>query len=338
MVRGWFLWLASRKQPAYFYRIEVAQCHRFVTVSGGSMPGNNAAGGIRAFTGSFEFALAMAPDLESIRATSLHPLLSDLKPNVIELFNYGFTQGVNNVLQHAGAAQVLVEVHSAANKRRLMVGDDGRGIFEALCAQFKLPGVYEACAKLAKAEFPGDGLFFAARVFDEFTLHSGHLLLARIIGDNWTLSEHDVYQPGTKVIMGIHPRTPRTLQEVFDQYAEGRKVQGRVRINVEVRRAANTAEGVQYEHSRAGGKLQKTTGENLESAEQAATLLAPLGAFNEIFLDFTGVSRAGEEFAKQLAAFQSQHPAITLSWGNANTDVEATLNTYHEEIAKQAVA
>jgi hypothetical protein len=274
-------------------------------------------------------------DAEQTWSEIILPLLNGINDNVIEIHHRGFTQILKNAIAYSGAGEVNVEVVYTAAKIRIAVRDRGVGVFEKMRSGMNLKDTRHAALELAKGKqaAQGTGLFFVSLLFDEFTMRSGDMVFSRLSQNDWLLAEHDDHEQGTLVAMAIHPRSPRTVEEVQQQASS--IPANTVRVNVMVKRAAEGhEEGVHFEATRAGGKMQKITGETLESAEEAQTLLAPYGAFNEVFLDFAGIREIGQAFAEEIFRnFKSQHPQTKLSWGNAKPEVDEVIQGVAEAAA-----
>ncbi|MGH8672553.1 MAG: STAS-like domain-containing protein [Burkholderiales bacterium] len=279
----------------------------------------------------------ITPDfsVEAVWSESILPLLKGINDNVIELLHYGFAQLAGNVVAHSASPDVVVEILYTTAKIRISINDSGVGVLSKLAGRLGMCDARHAAVELVRGKVqknPQDGVAVTARMFDEFTLRSGNLMLSRVGANDWLLASHEASSPGTFIVMANHPRSPRTVQEVFEQGAQ----LPTIRANLLVKQAAagDHAEAPQYEHSRAGGKLSKSTGETLESADEAKQLLEPYTGFNEIFLDFAGVKEIAAEFADEaFKGFRARNPGIKLMWGNANVEVEETIQGVAESAA-----
>jgi anti-sigma regulatory factor (Ser/Thr protein kinase) len=242
------------------------------------------------------------------------PQLEGVPPDVISICQYGFTEMVNNVIDHSEGGFLHCTVARSAIKIELRVIDDGVGILRKLKENLSLDDERHAVLELSKgklttdpARHTGEGIFFSSRMFDTFAIVSGNLLFThRPDNSDWLLEDKDRVD-GTGVFMEIDPGTSRTTKEVLNRY---------------------TSRGDDYlftiTHVPVG--LARYGDENLVSRSQAKRLMARVEKFREVVLDFSGVNTIGQAFADEIfRVFGQQHPGVRLRWFNANSDVEAMI-------------
>ena len=239
------------------------------------------------------------------------PLLPEMRQNVREICEYGFTEMFNNVIEHSESQVADIAVLYDAVKVELWVADEGVGIFDKIQARFGLDDSREAILELAKGKLTsdpdnhtGEGIFFTSRMFDKFEILSGKLafLVKPAVWD--ILLEMDEREKGTAVCMEIRRDSPRTKKAVFDRYSvdDGEFGFSRTVIPVTL---------LQYE------------GESLVSRSQAKRLIARFERFKEVILDFKGIVTVGQAFSDEVfRVFRDSHPKVNLIYVNANEDVE----------------
>jgi len=149
----------------------------------------------------------------------------------------------------------------------------------------------------------GEGIFFASRMFDEFTLWSHRLLFRHLAAaGDWLLSDRD-HVPGTFVRMEISTEADRSPREVFDRFTEG--------------------EDYAFSVTHVPVALARHGEENLVSRSQARRLVARFGEFRRVVLDFSGVDAIGQAFADEVfRVWQRRHPEVELSRVEAAEPVE----------------
>ena len=93
--------------------------------------------------------------------------LSWLPNNVQRICNYGFTEILNNAIDHSEGSSVLCWANYEENRIVLAVSDDGIGIFEKLKEYFGLEDHRHAILELCKGKLTtdetnhtGEGIFF----------------------------------------------------------------------------------------------------------------------------------------------------------------------------------
>jgi hypothetical protein len=242
------------------------------------------------------------------------PMLPEMRPNVRDICEYGFTEIFNNVLDHSESKTAAVSVGYDARKIELWVMDEGVGIFEKIRGHLGLDDPREAILELAKGKsttdpenHTGEGIFFTSRMFDTFYIVSGGLsFLANpeSKGRKDILFETDERKRGTAVCMGIRRDSPRMKKAVFDRYSVDDGEFGFSRTVIPV-------------------KLLQYEGESLVSRSQAKRLIARFERFKEVILDFRGIVTVGQAFSDEVfRVFRASHPQVNLLYVNANAEVE----------------
>ena len=251
--------------------------------------------------------------LEEYEAWKEHirPHLGDLKNNVLAVCEYGFTEMMNNVIDHSKSDQVLVKLLRTHNTIDIRLQDFGVGVFRKIKEAFALADELEAIKQLVKGKLTtdptrhsGEGIFFTSRLFDCFTLLSGELYYSHVRQENdWLIEDKQKYCPGTMVRMTISTNATQTLKDVFDKFTtdDGDYAFSKTIVPISL---------IQYGD------------ENLVSRSQAKRLLGRIDKFREVYLDFANVSSIGQAFADELfRVFSRQHPEVNLIPLNANQDV-----------------
>jgi hypothetical protein len=261
-----------------------------------------------------KFIFTVSPDLkeDTFWRQNILPLLSDLKPNVLEICNYGFTEIMNNVIDHSESTKGYARLTLYPNKIRILVRDYGVGIFKKITQELHLEDERHAVLELTKgkittdrAHHSGEGIFFTSKIFDEFHIFSGILRFSHIQSDedNWLLQDEDEIK-GTTVFMTINKDSLRTLNEVFDKYA-------------------NITGDYSFSKTHVPVFLARYGNEQLISRSQAKRLLTRLEPFKEVFLDFSKVDSIGQAFADEIfRVYKNEHPNIQIVYINTSKQVE----------------
>ncbi len=236
--------------------------------------------------------------------------LSKLPTHIVEICHYGFTEMVNNVIDHSESEIGGVEVCVSADQVRLCVFDRGVGIFAKIRRALGLGSGREAVFELTKgklttdpAHHTGEGVFFTSRVFDQFSILSNDLFFLnnRDIKD-WLLEDREQKAPGTNIFMSISPASTHTLEEVFDHY-----------------HYATERDDYAFNRTRLVLKLAEHADGPLISRSQAKRVTARLYRFKEVVFDFSGVDSIGPAFADEIfRVFRLAHPEIEIVPINTN--------------------
>ena len=236
-----------------------------------------------------------------------------LATNVRGIVQHGFTEMINNAIDHSGGTSVWTQITQDQDTVEVIVSDDGIGIFKKIATALHLPDLRQALFELAKGKFTtdpskhsGEGVFFTSRMFDEFGIGANGLYFdhehkqADVLFDAAPKS----LEGGTKVTMSIALSSTRTTSEVFLEYMNAPDDYGFTRTVVPMRLA-------QYE------------GDQLVSRSQAKRLIARFDRFKTVLLDFAGVPEIGQGFADEIfRVYGRQHPEVNLLPTNMTEQVE----------------
>jgi anti-sigma regulatory factor (Ser/Thr protein kinase) len=264
-----------------------------------------------------QFAIPLSEGLREdvLWRRDIRPLLDDIPKNILDICHYGFTEIVNNVIDHSAATSLLIKLIITAINIEMTVFDNGIGIFKKIQTEFGLDDRRHAILELAKgklttdpAHHTGEGIFFSSRSFDKFAIYSGGVGFHHIeSGHDWLVGEEEEGTEGTLVKMKINFDSLRTLKEVFDKYSSSDDEYGFTKTIVPV-------------------SLVKYGDENLISRSQAKRLLARFEKFREVVLDFAGVETIGQAFADEIfRVFQQKNPHIHIMFINANEEVKKNI-------------
>jgi hypothetical protein len=265
------------------------------------------------FLANSGFTVGLVPNLSehTVWQEKVRPLLDGVRENVLNICNYCFTEIFNNAIEHSEGTEIAGAVRRTAAAVQLIVVDNGVGIFTKIQRGLNLEDRRHAVLELSKGKITtdahshtGEGIFFASRACDRFSILSGGLLLdyAHENG-SWSLDEMPD-AGGTSVSMKISVLSGRVLSAVFAEYSSG-------------------ADDYSFAKTHVPVSLSRYGDESLVSRSQAKRLLGRLDGFSEIMLDFAGVEVIGQAFADEIfRVFQLDHPGTQLRWTNATSAVE----------------
>ena len=237
--------------------------------------------------------------------------LGKLPDNALNIWHYGFTEMLNNAIDHSQGEIASVSVKKDPARTQIMVSDDGVGIFRQIQETLDLNDERHAVLELAKGKLTtdpdnhtGEGIFFSSRMFDDYAILSGGVYFSHEHNkpEDWIM-ERKIPQDGTTVFMQIANNSARTVKSVFDKFASG--------------------EELAFDKTVVPVSLARYGNERLVSRSQAKRLLARVDKFKIVILDFSGIDQIGQAFADEVfRVFKSQHPENQLYFSQANTDVE----------------
>jgi anti-sigma regulatory factor (Ser/Thr protein kinase) len=227
------------------------------------------------------------------------PALSD---SARSIFNYAFTEMLNNAIEHSGAKEVEVRFESIPAGLAFEIIDEGVGLFAHLRRELGLSSDLEALEELSKGKITtlpaghsGEGIFFTSKVADRFEAESGGL---RYVVDN---ERADVAagaaapRKGTRVRFEATLKPARTLKQVFDEYT------------------------TDYEFSKTRIVVKLfVRGDRFVSRSEARRVMSGLERFREVVLDFRGVSEVGQGFADEVfRVWARAHSKVKITHVNA---------------------
>lgn len=231
-------------------------------------------------------------------------VFGDLPKELEDICHYGFTEILNNAIDHSGGKEVTIEVERTAEKIWISISDDGEGIFNHIARILKLGDPREAILELSKGKLTtdpdnhtGQGIFFTSRAFDDFQIISGELVFVHSEDMSKDVLLHEDHQhSGTEVFMGIQMNAERTLASVFDAYT------------------ADEEGDFAFNKTIVPVRLALYEGEKLVSRSQAKRILNRVERFKIVALDFTGVDLIGQAFADEVfRVFARRNPQIELT-------------------------
>ena len=230
----------------------------------------------------------------------IRPLMNGLPTNVLSICQYGFTEIVNNAIDHSEGTILIVGLERTYKNIALRIIDNGVGIFNKIQKELNLDDPIHAILELSKGKLTtdpvhhtGEGIFFASRMFDKFTIISGKLYFSYQGEIDWLLEDNQEFSEGTGITLEISIFSKRTTQQVFDRYT--------------------TAGDYGFSKTHVPVFLATYGDENLISRSQAKRLLTRFEKFREIILDFANVTFIGQAFADEVfRVFQTQNPGVHL--------------------------
>ena len=256
----------------------------------------------------FEISPELTEDV--VWRSFVRPELDEIPHNVLSVCQYGFTEMLNNVIDHSEGSNVLVSLQRSAHHVELTIKDNGIGIFRKIRRDFGLDDERHAILELSKGKLTsdpsrhsGEGIFFTSRMFDRFAILSGKQYFSHTIEhDDWLVDVEEDGQ-GTTVFMEIRLNSKRTTKEVFEEYA--------------------TIDHPGFYKTHVPVALAQYGDENMVSRSQAKRVLARVEKFTEVVLDFKGVTEVGQAFVDEIfRVFAQIHPEVHLFYVNANESIE----------------
>ena len=248
-------------------------------------------------------------------------IFEGVEENIVDICHYGFTEMVNNVIDHSAGENVSLHIFRDKEKIQMFVTDDGEGIFRRITRLCNLVDERHAIMELSKGKLTtdpdnhtGEGIFFTSRMFDEFEIESKGLNYSHYDDNNFDFlvdSPHTIEEVGTMIVMIIDISSTRLVRDVFDEYTEDLIGEGTSQFNKTVIPV----------------KLALYGNEKLVSRSQAKRLLTRVEKFQYVIFDFEEISTVGQAFADEIfRVYTNKNPEIKLMSTNMSQDVEKMVN------------
>lgn len=250
---------------------------------------------------------AKKPTEESVFRNTLVPKIADLPSNVKAIWEYSFTEMVNNAIEHSEADNIWILIEKNALYTSVYIMDNGIGVFRKIQEHFDYDSLDDAVIELSKGKLTtdsschsGEGIFFTSRIMDDFYVYSNHKMYTfNKFQEEAIDSIKKEYVFNTCVYMSLSNISKKDINDVFDEYTDVDK--GFIRTLIPLK---NIFEGDPISRS------------------QAKRVCSRLEQFSEVELDFDGVSFVGQGFAHQIFfVFANAHPEIKLIPINMNDNV-----------------
>lgn len=265
----------------------------------------------------WERIYSLTPKLEEhiVWRNDIAPLFSEFPENVLDICHYGFTEILNNAIDHSAGERVTVQIKINANTTEMAIYDDGEGIFKKIQREFGLHDERHAVLELSKGKLTtdpknhtGEGIFFASRMFDDFAILSGQVYFSHKYDEieDWIL-EQQKFQTGTGAFMILRNNTSRTTKQIFDEFTSG--------------------EDYAFSKTVVPVRLAQYGDEKLISRSQAKRLLDRVDRFRVVIFDFDEVEIIGQAFADEVfRVFSQQHPEIEIIPAHTNKNVQQMIS------------
>ncbi len=238
------------------------------------------------------------------------PALINLKENIKYIFDFSFSEILNNAIEHSKSQKINIEIVLDNKKLFFNIHDFGNGVFNNIMKKRKLQNQVEAIQDLLKGKtttipdsHTGEGIFFTSKVADKFILDSYEykLIIDNNIDDVF-IEKNKKNIIGTNVIFEIDLKSNRDLSKVFKYYAP---------------------EVDDYSFNKTSIKIKLYTLDSIYiSRSEARRVVSGLEKFKTIIFDFDKVSIIGQAFADEVfRIFQNKNPQIHLEIINANKEI-----------------
>jgi len=246
--------------------------------------------------------------LESLFAQA--PFLSTLKDNVKSIFDYAFSEMLNNAIEHSQSSHIEIEVGKVEGYLMFKIKDFGIGIFRNIMQKKHLGNEIEAIQDLLKGKVTtepkshsGEGIFFTSKIADVFTEESLSYLLRIDNEIDDIFVEPGRNLKGTEVTFKINLNSERHLNDVFKAFQSepGSYAFDKTEISIKLYQMGTVH----------------------VSRSQARRVTVGLDKFKKVILDFDQVPTVGQGFADEVfRVYKANHPEVEIKPINMNETVK----------------
>jgi len=240
-------------------------------------------------------------------------LFSKLPENIKSIFEYAFSEMLNNAIEHSETKKININISILNNVLTFEINDFGVGAFRNIMKKRALNSEIEAIQDLLKGKVTtapklhsGEGIFFTSKVGDEFLLDSyGYQFIADNKLKDIFVKKVKGQKQGTLVIFNININSHHHLNDIFKEYSNlsGDNNYGFDKTEVMIR-------------------LYTMGGINV-SRSQARRVLSGLDKFKIITMDYDQVPTVGQAFADEIyRVFKEKKPEIKIQNINMNEAVK----------------
>ncbi|NQT96980.1 MAG: DUF4325 domain-containing protein [Candidatus Marinimicrobia bacterium] len=231
-----------------------------------------------------------------------------LTANVYSIFQYTFTEMLNNAIDHSISSRCSVEVGFDDYQVSFTIRDYGIGVFYSIYSNFDLKDESEAVGEILKGrsttmaeKHSGEGIFFTSKVGDFVQFRSHSTLLKFDNGNQEIFLEKQKRIEGTEVCFKISRRSRRQLETIFQKFAP---------------------EEFDFKFEKTQISVTLFEDEFL-SRSSAKRLLHGLDKYRVIILDFKNVRKIGQGFADEIfRVFKKSNPEIEFQVQNTLEPVD----------------
>ncbi len=241
--------------------------------------------------------------------------------NAKDKLEYIFNEMVNNAIDHSSADTLKINIKQDFFEVRVMLSDNGVGIFKKIMKDHELNTEKEAIFQLSKGKLTsdpsrhsGEGIFFSSRMSDFFIIHSFDEVF-------YSHKDRDAFHPGTEdlvkhdgtnVLFWINKLDKTPMGDIFEKYQD--EFDGFSKTEIFI-------------------SLAEKFSQSLMSRSIARRVLAGFTCFKEVTLDFKNVRSVGQGFLDEIfRVYGGKNPQINIKYVNQNEQIDKMLNHVFKRI------
>lgn len=239
-----------------------------------------------------------------------------LNRNCVVIFDYAFTEMLNNAIDHSHSEKVRIDVELDYKNVCFVVRDWGIGALESIKQGFGIRDDFLALEHLFKGRqttapdaHSGQGIFFTSKVVDSFKIATSGMefTIDNEKGDEFLGDTRQ--RKGTSVSCRIKVNTRRKIKDVFDRYSRD-----------------------DFEFDKNVVKVNLSKHKRLMSRSEAKRLLVGLDEYAVLDFNFKNVEEIGQGFCDEIfRVYANRNPDRILSYHNASRGVRYMIERSRKE-------
>ena len=250
--------------------------------------------------------------VEELMRMYIVPHIQVLPRNILEIFEFSISALINNILEHANASKLYYKIFVNHNEAHFILNDNGKGIFNHIKSELKLPNVCFAALELTKGYITtnpklhsGEELNAVINLFDMVEIDSsGKSLTFENKNTDWEL-KHSLQKKGSRFHLKISASSKRTCAQIFRKIFGDEK--SRIRILVSL--------------------LDISKHKVINSRSQAKNLLRNVENYKKVEFDFKKIDLIGPAFADALVRGAKKcNQFADIKWVNTNNTVDLLMS------------
>ena len=242
-----------------------------------------------------------------------------LNKNCITIFDYAFTEMLNNAIDHSHSKKVWISVEIDHTNITFIIKDLGIGAIVSIKQGFEIDDDYAALEHLFKGKqttareaHSGQGIFFTSKAVDTYSIATSGMefTIDNLVNDEYLRDTRQ--RTGTTVTCTIKKNTRRKIKDVFDKYTDD-----------------------DYEFNQNIVKVNLSRHERLMSRSEAKRLLLGLDEYSVLDFDFENVNEVGQGFCDEIfRVYANRHPDKLLSYHGASNVVRYMIERSRKQETK----
>lgn len=240
------------------------------------------------------------------------PLLQTLPKNLVEIIEFSISALLNNVSDHSRATKLYFKLFLTYDDFHMIINDNGNGIFGHIASILNLESIQGAALELAKGRITtdkenhsGDELNTVIHLFDISVIESNGIYLKYVNQSSNFSSGSSLQKSGTRIHLKINPDSRRTCRTTFKKLFDIDHRYTSIPISI----------------------LRQSKDEQINSRNQAKSILSNIDDIGKIKFDFNNVDLIGPAFADELIrGLNKKKETIEIQWINSNDMIDIMMS------------